>query len=60
MSVDAADQQGAQFIRTPFCRCGHLLTEHRTDLKVAACGHGCGVPGLACDCREYQEATDAE
>lgn len=32
-------------------------SEHRTDLKVAACGHGCGVPGLACDCREYQETS---
>lgn len=41
------------------CTCGHLKLFHRIDLKKQACGVGSGLPGLACNCTDYQAATEA-
>lgn len=40
------------------CRCGHPMTEHRLDLTVWPCGHGCRIPGLACSCKAYEPIED--
>lgn len=42
-------------VTSPVCTCGHLLWEHRIDIKSEACCVGCGVPNLQCPCPKFEE-----